>query len=234
MNFIKKIKEGKTDKETHRVFIRFGLGEFTKEEVKFQKTKKAIKFAGGIEYVNAIHKFMSTIVTDKVHLRGNIITTKDLEADLNESKIEFMKSKQRGKEGFMYEIDHEMSVNEYKDFNEKFWDCYLLLHMSSNSRTISVKKTKLPKIKLQPGYVRAVFELDDFPIVKDEFLFDLKTDEFKKIIINHTYFVDDIIIPKEFENDPLLARKNAIRKGKIKRILDVDEKISECEFALEA
>ncbi|MEJ2267904.1 MAG: hypothetical protein P8X70_02420 [Nanoarchaeota archaeon] len=66
----------------------------------------------------------------------------------------------------------------------------------------------------------------------ESFVFE-KTD-FKKAEINHTFFIEDIIIPEDLKNEKNFAivREKALRKGKIvrKSIIDEKEKISEIEF----
>ena len=65
-----------------------------------------------------------------------------------------------------------------------------------------------------------------------EFAFDVSID-FKKLFIKHTFFVKDIIVPKEYENDFLKARLYSKRKGKIIRIIDIDGRTEEREFDFE-
>ena len=58
----------------------------------------------------------------------------------------------------------------------------------------------------------------------DAFLFDVKERGFKKAEINHTFDIQDVVIPKEYENDYALARLHAKKKGKIKRKITLDGK----------
>jgi DNA-directed RNA polymerase subunit H (RpoH/RPB5) len=55
-----------------------------------------------------------------------------------------------------------------------------------------------------------------------------------KVEIIHTYVIKDIFIPKGCENDPVLARQKAVRKGEIKRVVSVDGKIKQSTIKLEA
>ena len=60
--------------------------------------------------------------------------------------------------------------------------------------------------------------------VLDIFLFDCKEREFKKASIDHTFIIEDVVIPKKYQDDYALARLHAKKKGKIKRIVTFDGK----------
>lgn len=236
MNFIKNVFRKKIDDFTHRCFVRYSRGDFEKEMLKITKTRNAIKLNGGFEYVTAFHRFMATIVDHNVHLIGNIVTSRDIESDLSEIGIELKEKKpQRGKAGYQYELDCEITPKKYLELTQKCFDCFLLLHMNSGSRSISVKKTKPPKLsKLIENFTRAVFDLADLPKVKNEFLFDIDTNEFRKIEIKHIYHITDIQIPKSVQDDSKMARLNAKRKGTIERRINIDGKEIKKEYPLEA
>ena len=72
----------------------------------------------------------------------------------------------------------------------------------------------------------------DWERFKGEFLFDVP--ESKSYDIIHEYVIDDITIPKEYENDPIMARKMAVRKGILKRKIDTGSGVVEKEYPLEA
>ncbi len=231
MNFIKNIAENKVDEFTHHCFVRYGVGDYEKEPLKIQKTRNSIRMGGGFEYVTAFHRFMATVVKDKVHLIGNIITSRDIEKDINEIEIKDKKP-QRGKAGYQYEIDTEITPSQYLNLTRKCYDCFLLMHMNSGIRSISVKKTKPPKLtKVIENFVRLVIDLEDFDKLKEEFLFDVDAEDFKKIEIRHIYHITDIKLPKE--DDPALMRLKAKRIGKVERIIDIDGKIIKKEYPME-
>jgi len=235
MNFIKSIAENKIDDFAHKCFTRYGCGDYIKDVFKITKTSNAVKISGGFEWVTAMHRFMATIVDGNVHLQGNIITSKDIESDLKALGVELEEKKpQRGKAGYEYAINIELTPAKYKIFTSKLYDCYLLLHMNCGIRSISVKKTKMPKLgKVNANFLKAVFDVDDFKKVKDEFLFDVKIDSFKCAEIRHIYHVEDITIPKQYENDPEKARLCAKRKGMIERETTVDGNIIKTEIKME-
>ena len=63
-------------------------------------------------------------------------------------------------------------------------------------------------------------------------LFDTKVDKFKKVEIKHTYVIENIDVPKQYENDPAMARLKAIRIGKIIREINLDGKITKSEIQM--
>ena len=75
------------------------------------------------------------------------------------------------------------------------------------------------------------FKTKDDEIAKD-FAFDVKED-YKKIMINHTFQIITLEVSKEYEHDFKLARAHATRKGKIIRKLNIDgkEEVKEKEFS---
>ncbi len=231
MNFIKNIAENKIDEFTHHCFVRYGIGDYEKEPLKIQKTRNSIKMGGGFEYVTAFHRFMATVVKDKVHLTGNIITSRDIVKDIPFIEIKDKKP-QRGKAGFQYVIDTEINPQEYNDLTRKCYDCFLLLHMNSGMRSVSVKKTTPPKLtQVVENFVRLVLELEDLNKLKREFLFDVDVDDFRKIEIRHVYHITDIKLPGE--KDPALMRLKAKRIGKIERIINIDGNEIRKEYPME-
>ena len=66
-----------------------------------------------------------------------------------------------------------------------------------------------------------------------KFLFDYDKD-FSKAKVKHTFIIEELVVPKEYANDPALARVKAKRKGKIKRFVEVDGNSYEQEIKFEA
>ena len=72
-------------------------------------------------------------------------------------------------------------------------------------------------------------------VILDSFLFDTDKRDFKKGQINHTFVIEDIVIPKEYENDFEMARLHAKKKGKVQRKVTFDgEEILSTELPFEA
>ncbi|MBA3063832.1 hypothetical protein FP803_00145 [Candidatus Woesearchaeota archaeon] len=227
MNFIKKIYEKNVDEKVHKKFVRYSTGEFEKEEFMIKKGSSFVQIKAGFEYLDVMFDLMARCVNEDVSLNGIIITKNKIINELNEFGIE--PKKVTGKK---YTIQEIMNKKKFKEFVEKFNSCFLLLNLKSGKYSISVKKSIPKPGKLVEKFVTAKFDLKDLDLIKKEFLFDIKADNFKDISIKHTYIIDEIIIPEGFKNNPEEARLNAKRKGRIIRKIEIDGKVEEKEMEL--
>jgi len=227
MNFIRKIYEKNIDEKTHQKFVRYSIGEFEKEEFMIKKGSSFVQIKAGFEYLDVMFDLMAQCVNENVLLNGVIVTKNKIINELNEFGIE--PKKVTGKK---YTIQETMSKEKFKEFVNKFNSNFLLLNVKSGKYSISVKKSIPKPGKLVEKFVTAKFDLKDLDLIKKEFLFDIKVDNFKDISIKHTYFIDEIIIPDEFKNNPEEARLNAKRKGRIIRKIGIDGKTEEKEIEL--
>ena len=67
----------------------------------------------------------------------------------------------------------------------------------------------------------------------EEFLFDIKTDGFKEAVIKNTYNITKIDLnEKLLKEDPLKARLEAKREGKLLREITVDGKVEKKEYVM--
>ena len=227
MNFIRKIYEKDVDEKIHQKFIRYSTGEFEKEEFMIKKGSSFVQIKAGFEYLDVMFDMIAKCVNEDVSLNGVIITKNKIINELNEFGIE--PKKVTGKK---YTIEETMSKEKFKEFVEKFNSCSLLLKIKSGKYSISVKKSIPKPGKILEKFVTAKFGLKDLDLIKKEFLFDIKVDNFKDISIKHTYIIDEIIVPDEFKDKPEEARLNAKRKGRIIRKIDIDNKTEEKEIEL--
>jgi len=227
MNFIRKIYEKNVDEKVHQKFIRYSTGEFEKEEFMIKKGSSFVQIKAGFEYLDVMFDLIAQCVSEDVSLNGVIITKNNIINELNEFGIE--PKKVTGKK---YTIEEIMTSDKFKEFVEKFNSYSLLIKLKSGKYSISVKKSIPKPGKILEKFVTAKFGLKDLDLIKKEFLFDIKVDNFKNISIKHTYLIDEIIIPDEFKNNPEEARLNAKRKGRIIRKIDIDGKTEEKEIEL--
>jgi hypothetical protein len=237
MNFIKRIAEGRVDEFTHWFFIRYSLGEYEKEPLKLTFQAKKLKVQGGFEYVNALHAFLAEVGGGEFKLRGCIVTSKDINRELKELGVEPKSSeKMRAKSTYQYRLDTKVGRATYAALVQRLHDCFLLFEASDGEgRLLKVKKDKPPKIGSgTPGFVSLELLISDSSKLLDEFLWDApEAAGARKIELRHTYIIEDIEIPKECEDDPVLARVRALRKGKIKRVIEYDGKLKESLIPME-
>jgi len=228
MNHIKNIKENKVDEWTHNKFIRYSCGTFEKELFCIKIGGKNIQIQGGFEYLDCMFDLFSKLIKEDVELKGVIVSKVDIKKDLDDLGIEIKK-----KFGKKYTIEAVLDSNKFKQFVNKFNQFPLLLKLKSGNYSLSVKKSVPKPGKVLEKFLTAKFAKTDLNVLIDEFLFDSKVDKFKKVEIKHTYVIDDIKIPKQYENDPAMARLKAVRVGKIIRELNIDGNISKTEIKME-
>ena len=223
MNFIRKIFEDRIDEETHRQFKRFSKGNFENRAViEIAITGKGLKVKTSFEFVNDLTNYLVNTIKDKVHITGGIITTKDIKEGLG---FEISNIKQFA--GVKtYEIDTEIAKDDLFKVMDKFPDAVYCLSFTTESGSLKTK-VKTPKAakpgKGEDGEVKAnycVFSTSDLSL-KNDLVFDVKGD-FKKFRATHDFLIDELVVPKEYENDFAMARAHAKRKGKIIRHLDID------------
>jgi len=233
MNFIKKIFDGKIDETVHLQFQKFSRGEFkNKAMIKARQSK-------GIFTINTSYEFANELVREaakklggtKMRVTGAIISTNNLKNELDFKDIKQFEGVKR------YIIDKEMSGNEIIALLDKFPKAFFALSFDSGDGTFLKIKPKAPKSakpsskgeeKPKPDFCKLV---TNDKILGRSFVFE---DDFKEANINHTFIIDEIIIPEGLRNEKDFAviRERAKRKGKIIREADIDGKRlkSEKEF----
>lgn len=224
--FIKKIFEDKLDDSVHEQFVRFSKGTFEKRAViNVKKGKDSIKVTTSFELANDLVAFICRLA--KFFRVQGII--------LNKEQIEGLEAKKKAGL-YSYNIAKELSSEELNEFASTAYTT--LLDCSSPEGKIDLKiKKKLPKpgknkAKVNDKFCQLTLDLSYWADVKSEFLWDMP-DEIKKAHIEHSYIIEDIVIPAETESkDFEQIRKEAKRKGKLIRKAEIDGKEIVSEKAL--
>lgn len=230
MNFIKKIRDGNFDDSVHLQFQKFSRGEFrNKAPVQIKKTDKKYTIYTGPEFANEfVYDIAKELGDKKTPVKGAIVTTLNIDIDFKEKK-QFQGVKK-------YILEKEMSGNEILHFLETYPKAFFGLSFSSNMSKLKIK-AKAPKSgkpstkgesKVKPDFCKLVTENS---AIGQAFVFE--TSEFKTANIEHTYFIDTIIKPIS-ETDYEKIREMAKRKGRIKRVAEIDDKTYNSELKFEA
>lgn len=235
-NFIHKISINEIDESVHQKFIRFSLGEFVRESILIKKTAKALQVQTGAEYaVDLMLMCTELLVEDNPTLSGDgVITSSKKNLD---SEIESAGFKVKASRGKKYTVTFELTAKKFKEALEKMSDYFVLVKFIVPDVMLKMKMS-LPK----PGSISekfATLKVDNkyADLVFKDFLFDVAdnfdVNKIKSAEVKQTFVIEDVEIPKEYQNDFALARLHAKKKGKIKRtvIVDGEEKKSyEMEF----
>lgn len=242
INIIRKLYENKTDEECHYFFVRYGCGEFEKEQLEIKIGNK-IKVYGGFDMTKTFLKIFAEslkndVDEDGIELRGVILSSRDISNILDRYKINFEIKKRYGKKGDKYLINTKIDKRLFMSFiNEFNYNEYLLIKIRSKKRGFNVKKDETPQpSKVVDKFVTLTLSKEDRNIVIDEFLFDCREglkEKIKKtkrvdIKIKRKYFIDEIIVDEELiTKDPKKARLQAKRKGAVKREVWINKSLNE-------
>ncbi|MBW3018105.1 hypothetical protein KY325_03030, partial [Candidatus Woesearchaeota archaeon] len=171
MNFIRLIAQNKVDKTVHHAFTRYGPGEFVKEDFIAKKSGKNIKIWGGFEYTNVLLKFVASLCSGEISLKGTIPTTRDVGSELKALGVDFEEKRRFGKSGSKYEIDAKLSADKARKLIDNLFEFYLLLDLNCGNYSVKVKKKETPKIGSPTDkFVTAVIDIKDLKKFVDEFL----------------------------------------------------------------
>lgn len=227
INFIKKISEKDVDEATHRKFVRYGIGDYEKEAF-IVKAGSSIQIQAGYEYIDIMFRLLAALVSSDVHLDGLIVTTKDISKDLK--AMDITPSKVTGKK---YTMKITLDPKKFREFVDKFSQYFMLFSLKSGNYEMKMKKAVPKPGKLVEKFLTIKLPRSDYGLIKTEFFFDYDGD-FKAATIKHTYMIEKIEVPKQYENDPEMARLHSKRIGKIKRIIEADGKSIQKEIPLNA
>jgi hypothetical protein len=230
---IRKIFSGKSDPLIHNEFTKFSKGLFADRymvEAKKQKDRWSIKTTN--EFANFFVRTLLEKVHGEVEVKGVIVATFDVskEAEFPISNIkQFMGIKQAV-------VESKVDPKKIITLMEKFPKAFYALSFKTADSELKIKP-KAPK-SAKPAAGGDKGPTIDFCSIKttnSEIANDLLFDCFDEpeVVIKHELHINDIILPKG-EKDPVKLRENAIRKGKIVRILKVGEKETRKEHAFEA
>jgi len=234
MNFIKKVFDKSIDMQTHIQFQKFSKGEFKNRAIiNAKKTKDIYSIVTSAEFANELVKEVAKKLGEgKTNVVGAIVSTSDLTG-----KIDFKEKKQfQGVKRYL--IEKEMSGDEIVGLVEEFPRTFFALSFDSGNTSLKIKP-KAPKSG-KPGKGDEEPKADfcrlktDNKELGESFVFEKP--DFKKAIINHTFVIEQIVIPEELksEKDFSKVREESLRKGKIIRKATIDEKEMNQEFDLEA
>jgi len=231
MNFIKKIFENKIDETVRKQFMRFGKGKYEHRALIEIKIGKNVSIKTSYEFCNDLVRSVAQFSKkSKIKISGLIVSAKEIANRLEKFNISFDTKKW----GVQYKaeiLESEISPDDLLKLHEEFKFDYLLLKLKSNECSLACK-TSLPKPgkELKANFCVAGF-LDN--AIVEDYGFGVN-DNAKEMKIEHTFIIEKIEIPKEYENDFEKARLYAKRYGKIIRKISFDGKAAllEKEFCI--
>ena len=236
MNFIKNIFDKKEDPLVHLQFQKFSKGEFINRAlIRAKKSGKKYTINTSAEFANELVRTVAKKLGDqKTKVTGAIVSTSDLKDKLDFKEIKQFQGVKR------YLIDKEMSGTEILALLDEFPKTFFALTFDAGEDTKLKIKPKAPKSG-KPGKEKDGGPKADFCNLKttDEEIgqsFVFEKPEFKNAEINHTFYIEQIVIPDELKSSKDFAkiREESFRKGKILRKALIDEKEMDQEFEFQA
>lgn len=224
-NFLKEIFEGKTNETIHNNFTRYGKGEY--ERLLFEiKAGKSLNVKSSFDFANEFVKLIAELGKGKLQVTGKIICPYDFK---DEAPCEVANYSKRGKL-YTAEVNAELTPEELKKLYEKFQHDFLLLNIVGENVKLKVGKS-LPKPggRIKDNFCSATLPLE----AKHELAWDAK--DFKVLQLKHLLKINDVEINKELMiKDPAKARLDAVRKGIIVRVMNIDGKEEKKEVPFKA
>ncbi len=224
MNFIKKVFDNEVDESVHLQFHKYSRGEFKDRALVRVKTSgKKYTIYTSAEFANELVRINAKKLGEKKTIvTGAIVSTNDLENELDfKNKKQFHGVKR-------YLIEKEMSGDEIISLLDKFPKTFFALSFEAGEDKLKIKP-KAPKSSKskkgeapKPDFCKLVTK--DKNIAKS---FVFEDSDFKEANINHTFIIDEVIIPEELkqEKDFVKVREGAKKKGKIIRNVVIDEQV---------
>jgi hypothetical protein len=230
MNFIQKIFEKREDNLVKLQFQKFSRGQFKNRaiiEAKLSKDVYTIKTSA--EFANELVRILAEKLDEnRTKVTGAIISTSDLTGELDfKEKKQFQGVKK-------YILEKEMSGKEIINLINKYPKNFFALSFETENTKLKIKpKTpksgKSGKGEEKPKADFCILKTKDTKIA-ESFVFEKP--DFKKAQIDHTFIIEELIMPKN-EKDFAKIREMAKRKGKIIRNTEIDEKKSTKEIEFE-
>jgi len=220
---IKKIFQNKIDNLLHLQFVRFSRGIFENRAIVNISRNGKIKISGTYDVASDIALF-AAFLAKRINFSGILISREEI--------MEFKGEKKRGL--FVYELNQSITYEQLEKISKNAFA--MLFDCSEEGISLKTKKT-LPKPspksagKVKDKFCVAQLDIKFWPLVKEEFLFDLP--EGKKYYISNKYEINELILP-ENEKDSEKLRLLTKRKGKVTRksIVDSKEIIQEKSFII--
>lgn len=221
-----KIFSGEIDQEVHSDFVKFSRGIFQDRyliEGKKQAEKWSVKTSA--EFANFFVKKLLEKSKGNVAVKGIIVTTQNL----NDNEIGFKINDRKNYGGIrQLVIDTIVEKNVLLSLMNKYPRAFYALSFSISDSELKIKakppKSGKPGTKSKdedgPKADFCSLKTSDFEIVKDLF-FDFPV--FKEIKVKHVIEIKEIELPKNAKT-PEEMREKAIRKGIVKRFVEIDGK----------
>ncbi len=252
MSWISKIIQGKPDDFSHAKLVKYGIGSHPGPRTKLSFSKTSIKFKADLDQEKDILRaYLMGAPSGSHKVKGMIITYSDRQSEFSKLKmpISWKKSQGKGAPVFKANVNEVAPIEDIKAlFDVDDPTTFYLLSINPRDGTKPWKvttKTSFPKggpkgdeeeeEEKDPIFTKGALgntpEVSDYVI--DAFLPDLRDmigPKTKNITIRNNIVIEDIEIP----DDPSLSfsekRRLAKKRGKLVRVISIDNKDHTLEY----
>ncbi len=234
-SFVQKIVDKKVDDLVHKRFTRFSVGEYPREAVLIKKTSKGVQMQAGFEWTTDLYYLVAELLAGSgVTLKGDgAMVTANKSAHKEIQNAGFAVKSSRGKK---YTITFELSPEDLKKGLDALKDYIVLIKFKVDGLELKGKLSPPKPGSITEKFVTLKVSKDYADALLSFALFDVDASLVKKSAeVQSTFLIDDVVIPKEYENDFAAARLHAKKKGKIVRKISIDkEEVKSYEIKFEA
>ncbi len=220
-NFVQKCENSIEDVFVHQRFIRFSVGEFKREQVLLKRTKTHLQVQTGFGFAPDMYLLAASLLDNNAVLKGEgVVVTGQKNPEKVFRNAGFDVASVRGKK---YKVKFEFSAQDLAKAVEALAEYIVLLKFDAPGVVLKMKMSPPKPGSIKEKFVTLKVESQFADTVLKNVLFDVEHHTFKSATIDHTFIIEDIEIPKEFQDDFAQARKHAKRVGKIKRVVTIDK-----------
>jgi len=227
---------GKPEPWVHRRLVRYGRGNFEIAALKTTFTSSKFKVNASIEYANLLGELITSQAKGEGDVKGNIIAWSELEDEIQKRGLTIIKSKKKG-ERRVIEVQGRCRADKITELYTNYPESIFLLNLKFESPYMlrCKKNPPRPGNPLDEDFCSATFGISALQKFMDEVAFDVEIKHTpKNMKISHILMIEELVAPPEIQNNPSRFRVEAKRKGKIKRVVEIDGNRVEREYAIQA
>jgi hypothetical protein len=250
MHYISKLLRGESDESVHRIFLRYGRGDYEGPAAEISVSKSGnVKVRSTYQYQDLIAStFLKVVPLDSISISGLILGYTQLDAELAKLGIEVPPfTKKRATHLFQTKISGNYPKDQlFRLYDEIGETAYIFCNLNTTIKWQHKSKTKIPSARKEaPIADQLKFSNTRVPKgttflteLLEEIIPDFKDDlptTFSSLQITNSYLINELQFPPKREQlSSAEIRQQTKRKGTLLRVLQIDEKEYNREYQFTA
>ncbi|MFX0096918.1 MAG: hypothetical protein ACFE7E_04075 [Candidatus Hodarchaeota archaeon] len=247
-HFLTKLVQGNIDSDVHRRMVKYSKGIFPGPRLNAAFRGKTLRLHGDFEYESLVGSFfLWNMEVRSFKVDGKVICRENRSKTLNDLGVESTMKKSKR----LYEVQLKQINVDSDSLREMYLaldECFLLLSLTPLSGKGQLKtKTRIPKPSLEesekkPSFCSAVIPVSDANDILGKLVHLAAPDfgeevaiPFSTLDLKNYYEISEIALPET--GDKLSTgeiRLKALRKGSVRRNLEIDGRAIEKAFSFTA